>query len=94
MRATCHEYEDKLVLRLFDKPIEREAPQDWSTHISYVAVGTIVQIVCLDASAQGVLPPKSCTARRPDRGLIDHHHRYAVEPARPWPPTAHWRERR
>lgn len=56
MRATYYEDEDTLVLHLSDKPIAREASQDWNTHISYAADGTIVEMVFLEASAQGVLP--------------------------------------
>lgn len=56
MRATYYDDEDTLVLHLSDKPIVREASQDWNTHISYAADGTIVEMVFLEASAQGVLP--------------------------------------
>jgi Protein of unknown function (DUF2283) len=56
MRATYYDDEDTLVLHLSDKPIAREASQDWNTHISYAADGTIVEMVFLEASAQGVLP--------------------------------------
>lgn len=56
MRTTYYDEEDTLVLHLSDKPIAREASQDWNTHISYAADGTIVEMVFLEASAQGVLP--------------------------------------
>jgi hypothetical protein len=56
MRTTYYDDEDTLVLHLSDKPIVREASQDWNTHISYAADGTIVEMVFLEASAQGVLP--------------------------------------
>lgn len=56
MRATYFDDEDTLVLRLSDKPIVRESSQDWNTHISYADDGTIVEMVFLEASAQGVLP--------------------------------------
>ena len=56
MRATYYDDEDTLVLHLSDKPIAREASQDWNTHISYAADGTIVEMVFLEASVQGVLP--------------------------------------
>ena len=56
MRTTYYDDEDTLVLHLSDKPIAREASQDWNTHISYAADGTIVEMVFLEASAQGVLP--------------------------------------
>lgn len=56
MRTTYYDEEDTLVLHLSDKPIVREASQDWNTHISYAADGTIVEMVLLEASEQGVLP--------------------------------------
>ena len=56
MRTTYYDEEDTLVLYLSDKPIVREASQDWNTHISYAADGTIVEMVFLEASEQGVLP--------------------------------------
>ena len=56
MQTTYYDDEDTLVLHLSDKPIVREASQDWNTHISYAADGTIVEMVFLEASAQGVLP--------------------------------------
>ncbi len=56
MRTTYYDDEDTLVLHLSDKPIVRETSQDWNTHISYAADGTIVEMVFLEASAQGVLP--------------------------------------
>ena len=56
MRTTYYDDEDTLVLHLSDKPIVRETSQDWNTHISYAADGTIVEMVFLEASKQGVLP--------------------------------------
>ena len=56
MRTTYYDDEDTLVLHLSDKPTVRETPQDWYTHVSYAADGTIVEMVFLEASAQGVLP--------------------------------------
>ncbi len=56
MRTTYYDDEDTLVLHLSDKPIVRETSQDWYTHVSYAADGTIVEMVFLEASAQGVLP--------------------------------------
>ncbi len=56
MRSTYYEDDDTLVLHLSDKPIVREASQDWNTHISYAADGSIVEMVFLEASSQGVLP--------------------------------------
>ncbi|WP_442764222.1 DUF2283 domain-containing protein [Malikia spinosa] len=45
MRTRYYGEEDILVLHLSDKPIVREASQDWNTHISYAADGTIVEMV-------------------------------------------------
>lgn len=56
MRTTYDEADDILVVHLSDKPIVREASQDWNTHISYAEDGTIVEIVVLEASKQGAWP--------------------------------------
>lgn len=39
-----------------DKPIVREVSQDWNTHVSDAADGTVVEIVVLDAKASGAMP--------------------------------------
>jgi uncharacterized protein YuzE len=56
MRTTYDKADDILVLHLADKPVVREASQDWNTHISYAEDGTIVEIVILEASKQGAWP--------------------------------------
>ena len=56
MRTTYDEADDILVLHLADKPIVKEASQDWNTHISYAEDGTIVEVVILEASKQGAWP--------------------------------------
>jgi uncharacterized protein YuzE len=56
MKITYHESDDILVLRMEDKPIVREISQDWNTHISFAADGTVVEVVILEARANGVLP--------------------------------------
>lgn len=56
MRTTYDEADDILVVHLSNKAIARETSQDWNTHISYAADGTIVEIVILDASKQGAWP--------------------------------------
>ena len=56
MRTTYFDGEDILVVRLSDKPVHREVSQDWCTHISYAEDGTMVEIVVLDAKANGVYP--------------------------------------
>ena len=56
MRTTYDEAEDILVIRVSDKPIVREASQDWNTTISYAADGSVVEVVVLEARAQGAWP--------------------------------------
>lgn len=56
MRTTYYDEDDILVMRLSDKPITREVSQDWNTHFSYAADGTVVEVVVLDASAIGAFP--------------------------------------
>lgn len=68
MRSTYFENDDILKIRLTRdgqaKPIVREVSQDWHTHISYAADGTIVEIVLLDAKKQGLLPVEFRKAAR------------------------------
>ena len=54
--TTYFEEDDILVIHLSDKPITREVSQDWNSHISYADDGTSVEIVLLDAAAQGAFP--------------------------------------
>lgn len=56
MKTTYYEADDILVLHMEDKPIVREVSQDWNTHISYAADGTVVEVVVLDAKASGAMP--------------------------------------
>lgn len=56
MRTTYYDEDDILVIRFSDKKIIREVSQDWNTHISYAEDGSAVEIVVLDASANGALP--------------------------------------
>jgi hypothetical protein len=56
MRTTYYDEDDILVIRLSDKPVVREVSQDWCTHISYAADGTTVEVVLLDAKANGAYP--------------------------------------
>lgn len=62
MKSTYYEADDILVLRMEDKPIVREVSQDWNTHISYAADGTVVEVVILDARANGALPVQQLAA--------------------------------
>ncbi len=56
MRTTYYDDDDILVIHLSDKPITREVSQDWNTHVSFAADGSTVEIVVLDARANGALP--------------------------------------
>ena len=58
MRTTYYDEDDILVIRLSDKSIAREVSQDWNTHISYAEDGTTVEIVLLEAKANGAYPFK------------------------------------
>lgn len=50
MKTICFDDDDTLVIRLSDKPIVREVSQDWNTHISFAADGTVVETVILEAA--------------------------------------------
>jgi hypothetical protein len=56
MRTTYYDVDDILVVHLSDKPIVREVSQDWHTHVSYAADGSTVELVLLDAQANGAFP--------------------------------------
>lgn len=56
MHFIYDEDDDILVLRISDKKIVRERSQDWNTHISYAEDDSVVEVVILDASRQGVYP--------------------------------------
>lgn len=56
MKTTYFDDEDTLVIRLSDKPVVREVSQDWNTHISYAADGSVVETVILDALQCGAWP--------------------------------------
>ena len=58
MKTTYYDQDDILVIHLSDKPIAREVSQDWNTHVSYAADGTAVEVVVLDARANGAIPVK------------------------------------
>ncbi|WP_029891683.1 DUF2283 domain-containing protein [Polycyclovorans algicola] len=62
MKITYDEVDDIMVLRMSDKAITREVSQDWSTHLSFAADGTLVEVVILDARASGALPPERLAA--------------------------------
>lgn len=56
MRTTYFDEDDILVIHLCDKPIVREVSQDWNTHISYAEDGSTVEVVVLEARANGAYP--------------------------------------
>ena len=56
MKTTYFDDDDTLVIRLSDKPVVREVSQDWHTHISYAADGSVVETVILDAVQCGAWP--------------------------------------
>jgi hypothetical protein len=56
MRTTYYDEDDILVVRLSDKPIVREVSQDWNTHVGYAEDGSTVELVLLDARANGAFP--------------------------------------
>jgi len=56
MHTTYFDEDDILVIRLSEKPIVREVSQDWSTHISYAEDGSAVEMVLLEARANGAYP--------------------------------------
>ncbi len=58
MHTTYYDEDDILVIRLSDKSVFREVSQDWNTHISYAEDDSIVEIVLLDAQANGAYPFK------------------------------------
>jgi hypothetical protein len=56
MQTTCFDEDDILDIRLSDKPIVREVSQNWNTHISYAEDGSTVEVVLLEARANGAYP--------------------------------------
>lgn len=56
MKTVYYDEDDTLVIRLSDKPIVREVSQDWHTHVSYAADGSVVETVILEAARIGAWP--------------------------------------
>ncbi|NOT18289.1 MAG: DUF2283 domain-containing protein [Sulfuriferula sp.] len=56
MHTTYFDEDDILVIRLSDKKIVREVSQNWNTHISYAEDGSAVELVLLEARANGAYP--------------------------------------
>ena len=61
MHTTYFDEDDILVIRLSDKPIVREVSQNWNTHISYAEDGSAVEVVMLEARANGRIPAGDTT---------------------------------
>lgn len=56
VKTTYFDDDDILVIHLSDKPVVREVSQDWHTHVSFVADGSVVETVILDAAQIGAWP--------------------------------------
>ena len=56
MKATYFPQDDILEICLSDKPIVREASQDWNINVSYAQDGSVVELVILDAVKVGFMP--------------------------------------
>ena len=56
MKTTYFTEDDTLVIRLSDMPMTKEVSKDWNSYISYAADGKIVELVILEAKANGMLP--------------------------------------
>lgn len=56
VKTTYFDDDDILVIRLSDKPVVREISQDWHTHVSFAADGSVVETVILDAAQVGAWP--------------------------------------
>ena len=56
MHTTYYDEDDILVIRLSEKSIVREVSQNWNTHISYAEDGSTVEVVLLEARANGAFP--------------------------------------
>ena len=67
MKVTYYKAEVTLVIRLSDKAITRGVLQDWHTHISYAADGTVVETVTAGSGKARRLAARSPTR---SRGLV------------------------
>jgi hypothetical protein len=72
VRTTYYDEDDILVLHLSDKPVYREISQDWNTHISYAEDGTTVEIVLLDAKANGAYPSGAGSLKPVDEVIVKY----------------------
>jgi len=58
MQTLYDAIDDIFTIKISNKPIAREISEDWNTCISYAKDGSLVEIVILEASKQGVFPPQ------------------------------------
>ena len=56
MPTTYFDEDDILIICLSDKPIVSKVSQSWNTHISYAEDGSAVEVVMLEARANGAYP--------------------------------------
>ncbi|MBK1646040.1 hypothetical protein CKO25_15570 [Thiocapsa imhoffii] len=56
MKTIYHPDDDILEIRISDKPVSREVSHGWNLNISYAEDGSVVEIVLLEARAQGLYP--------------------------------------
>ena len=56
MKTTYYPEDDILKLTFNDHKIVREISQDWNINVSFAEDGSIVEMVILDAVAQGLIP--------------------------------------
>lgn len=64
MRTTYYPEDDILEIKFSEKPVVREASQDWNVNVSFAADGTITEMVILDAVKAGLIPFHSGEARQ------------------------------
>lgn len=58
MNFACYWPEDDILqVRVSDKPIAREASENWNVHKSYAEDGELVEVVFLDAVKEGYFDP-------------------------------------
>jgi hypothetical protein len=62
MQIAYFEKDDTLVIHFANKPVARKTSQDWNTHVSFAADGTVVEVVILEARAHGAFPVKQQAA--------------------------------
>lgn len=56
MKTVYYPEDDILVIRLDAAPVVKEVSQSWHVNVGYDGAGKVVEIVVLEASAQGAYP--------------------------------------